>query len=85
MDDPIEVRRLKEQIKRADAQMKDTKDINYHRYNEFVISKGMEINMRLKKAQEAESQKRIREAGQEAGEQMYKVMKGNHVVSFNKK
>lgn len=43
-----DVNKIKNEVNKADAEMKGVKEINYHKYNNYVMGKTMEFNKALK-------------------------------------
>lgn len=82
-NDPAHVTKLKQEVKRADAQKDRVADLNYHEYNNFVIDKTIQINTEIKKDQDRQSRKIMHDAAVEASRQMAESARGKTSFFFS--
>ena len=60
------INKIRTEVKRAEQDVKKTKEINYRKYNNYVMEKVIEINQETSKKKKEESDKMIRDAATEA-------------------
>jgi hypothetical protein len=76
------INQIRAEVKKAEQEVKRVKEVNFHKYNNFVMDKVLEINKEKKAEKEEHSRKVLEDASFEAAVQMRRVGIGKSSFGF---
>jgi hypothetical protein len=77
-----DLNKIRNEVKKADAEMKQVKEINYHKYNNFVMHKTLEFNEAMKRIKERHTANITEDSAKEATKQFKMIQNGKTSFGF---
>lgn len=76
------INQIRTEVKKAEQEVKRVKEINFHKYNNFVINKTLEINKEKKEERDKQANKVMQDASFDAAQRIRNVAIGKSSFLF---